>query len=102
MSGLLLLLGGVALLFYPFVVIADLMSLAGHRDGAETQSLAVMHTLIYSTLAYPVVYVLCVVLTRLAVSRRHNAISIVTSAFPMIYVTLIVDFFFRANSHSRH
>lgn len=102
-SALLLLLGALALFIYPFVAIADLMSLAGRADGKETQqSLGVMHTLIYSTLAYPAVYVLCAILTFLAASRQHSAVSIVISAFPIIYVASVIKFFFWASSHMRH
>jgi|GEM_PF-5084253 len=57
-SKTLLLLGGVALVFYPFALLANLMTLAGHRTGNEPMiAMAVVYVFLAMTTIYPAVYV---------------------------------------------
>jgi hypothetical protein len=52
--------GALPLLIYPCCVVADVMSLAGHRSGDEPLvSVLVVLSFLYDNLAYPVVYLVC-------------------------------------------
>jgi hypothetical protein len=84
-------LARVLLLFlYPFVLLADLMSLAGESSGrVSMMQTVVMYAFIFGTLAYPVVYLICYVIWR---DRRNSGreASTLVCAFPLAYLLVPV------------
>lgn len=80
--------GGLPLLVYPAVLLAGIMSLAGHRTGEESSLLVVISsTALLSSLLYPMVYVPCLLL---AISRlRHGGSPSLPSLAPLVYLAAV-------------
>jgi hypothetical protein len=86
----LLVLGGIPLLIYPSVLLASLMSLAGHRSGNEPVSLMiVVYSFLLGSLAYPVVYIVCVIYALGQAGTRERA-ALWFAAGPLGYLLLLV------------
>ena len=69
----------VPLLFYPFLVIANLMSLAAGNAGVGALAFVVSQAFLWTTTLYPVVLVACFVVFRL---RKR----MVWAAMPLYYL----------------
>lgn len=72
---------------YPFVLMADLMSIAG--EPSHGQSMSMMHIVlgnlfVYGTMAYPVVYLTCYIIWRARRSFGRGTSALVCS-IPLIY-----------------
>ena len=72
LSALLLSLGALPLFIYPFVALADFMSLAGQPSGHDSpQSIHAAKVFIYSTLAYPLVLLASFLVTKNSTKRGY-------------------------------
>lgn len=82
-----LIIGGVGLLPYPFLMIANIMQIAGVRSGDEGALLMfVVYAFVIVSSLYPVTYVACLILA--IVRRRQGNLRI--SAVPLFHLLLIV------------
>lgn len=84
--------GGLPLLVYPFIFLAGIMSLAGHRSGTEPPILVAVSMLaLLSSILYPLVYVPCLimVLARLRAGTKR----ILFSLAPLVYLVLVAMLF---------
>ena len=88
-------LGGVPLLIYPFVLLADVMSLAAPKSGKHSTLLTVVsRAFLWTSLAYPIVYMLCVSQTRLMLKKMQEEAALGFSVVPLGYLVLVVVLFF--------
>ena len=88
---LLLVVGALPLLVYPPVLLANLMSLGGHRTGNESPGVSlVTYSFLLGSTAYPAVYVfsLLLVIARIRENRAKAALGY--SIAPMFYFGLLV------------
>ncbi len=92
-------------LIYPFLLLADVMSLAGQPSpssnaAATTQKIAA-RTFMYSSLAYPLVYIPCVVAWNMLKNANREDAARKVSAIPLFYlIILLVELAVWANSRS--
>ena len=85
-------MGGLPLLAYPFVALASLMSLAGHRTEEESTALMMAATAAQvSSLLYPGVYCLAVFLV--FTQFRGTLKELICSAIPLVYLLFVVALF---------
>jgi hypothetical protein len=85
-----LVLGDLPLLLYPFVVIAGVMSLAGHVSGDEPLLLlAVARSFIWGSLAYPAVYIPCLVVA-CALKQNRKKAALRFSVAPVLYLLALI------------
>jgi hypothetical protein len=88
-------LGALPLLVYPFVLLADVMSLAAPKSGKHSTLLSVVsRAFLWTSLAYPIVYMLCVSQARLMLKKTHEEAALVFSVVRLGYLALIVVLFF--------
>lgn len=81
---LILLLGALPLLVYPFVLLAGAMSLGGHRTGNEPfVVILAVYAVLVASLAYPLVYGACVVGTVMKTRRDQSTAALYFSLSPM-------------------
>ena len=84
-------LGGLPLLLYPFVLLAGIMSLAGHSSGDEPALLvAVVNSFLWGSLVYPAVYVPCWALARSALKANKEKVALRVSMAPLFYLGILV------------
>lgn len=92
---ILLIVGAAPLLIYPFILLANVMSLAGTKSSTPVpflQNLAATSFLWVSTL-YPVAYAICAI-AAVACSRSGNgSMALTLSAAPLAYLGLCVLLF---------
>ena len=82
----LLLLGGLPLLSYPFVVLASLMGLASRTTINVHWFYRLMNkSFLWGTLAYPLVYIPCYWLAR----GTKDSSSLAYAALPLIFLALL-------------
>lgn len=87
---LLLVLGALPLLCYPFVLLANLMTLAGHRSGHESLGLMVaVYAFLIGSTAYPLVYFLCFGFVIVRLKEKKVRAAIRYSAAPLLYIALL-------------
>jgi hypothetical protein len=85
-----LLLGALPLLVYPFVVLANVMSLAGERSGNEPPLLMlVVYSFLLGSLAYPAVYVPCALLAVARVKKNDDNTAFWYVVGPLGYLLLL-------------
>jgi hypothetical protein len=83
-------LGALPLLLYPFVVLANLMSLAGHRNGTESKLLiTVVYAFLFGSLAYPLVYLVCRALSIGSMRRPDENAPVRFAAAPLAYLAFL-------------
>jgi|SRR5215471_1856108 len=84
-------LGALPLLLYPFVLLADIMSLCSDqwRDVPVVQS-AVALSFLLGSLAYPVVYLLCLVFTCIILKKDKEKVVFCSSVVPLAYVAVLI------------
>ena len=86
----LLLLGGLPLLSYPFVVLASLMGLASRTTINVHWFYRLMNkSFLWGTLAYPLVYIPCYWLAR----GTKDSSSLAYAALPLIFLALLYPCF---------
>jgi mannitol-specific phosphotransferase system IIBC component len=79
-------LGGIPLLLYPFVLLADIMSIAGERTGNENVFLIIIVGLfLFLSSSYPISYSVCLVLY-----LKNKNRCIWAPIFPLIHVVVVV------------
>ncbi|MEE1981489.1 hypothetical protein [Shewanella xiamenensis] len=82
----LLLLGGLPLLSYPFVVLASLMGLASRTTINVHWFYRLMNkSFLWGTLAYPLVYIPCYWLAR----SENSSLSLGYAALPLLFLALL-------------
>ena len=80
----------IPLLIYPFVVVANLMTIAGNQNGSELIThLVVVYTFIALTFLYPVIYVVC--LLTFVLTRQTNK-KLLLAKIPLGYILLCLCF----------
>ena len=84
-----LVLGALPLLVYPGILVAGVMSLAGHRTGNEPAlQMAIAQTFLWGTIAYPLVYFPCLVFALVMRKRRERA-ALRASTIPFQFLALL-------------
>jgi hypothetical protein len=88
--GCFLVLGALPLFIYPFVLLANIMGLAGQRSGSESFFLTLISYAFYiATTAYPLVYLFCVGSAIVAARKKSNA-ALGFAFAPIGYLLLLV------------
>ncbi|WP_166239694.1 hypothetical protein [Paenibacillus turpanensis] len=86
LSLLLLIAGGLPLILYPFVMIANIMSLAGERSGNESMLLLlVVYAFIFLSSTYVITYLISVILY---IKKKSSRLKM--AAIPLIHLALVV------------
>ncbi len=89
-TGFFLFLGALPLVIYPFVLLANVMGLAGHRSGNEPFALVLLSYAFYlGTTAYPVVYLVCAGFAIVGAIRKGK-IALGFAFAPIGYLLLLV------------
>ncbi|ABM26546.1 MULTISPECIES: hypothetical protein [Shewanella] len=86
-SWVLLLLGGLPLLIYPFVVFANLMLLAGHKSTYKPPlfNRLMNQGFIWGSFIYPAIYI---PLYKIAIQLQSNQ-TLIYAALPVAYLALL-------------
>jgi len=93
MARTLITLGWLPMVIYPFVALADLMSLAGDTRGSVGLSKLTLITakiFLYGSLAYPLVFFPCRDLAKRSLNSGHEQDAVKISAIPVLYVLVMV------------
>lgn len=86
-----LVLAGLLLLLYPFVLMADVMGLAAIKPGTPwTWDLVFALCLYWGTLIYPVVYVVCLILVVIMRVKEKEEAIFIFSVMPLFYLIVII------------
>ncbi|MDY0168588.1 MAG: hypothetical protein RBS80_18715 [Thermoguttaceae bacterium] len=89
--GALLFLGALPLLIYPFVLLASVMSLAGHRSGNEPALLVlVIKSFLLGSIAYPLVYLVCLALAVAKAAKNGCTVALWYGLGPLVYLLFLV------------
>ncbi len=86
---------GIPLIVYPFVLLANVMSLAGHQSAEPCPPalLVASQGFLWSSTLYPVVYVVCA-RTALAMSRKmKTGLALLLALLPIVYLGIVAAFF---------
>jgi hypothetical protein len=90
-----LVLGGLPLLVYPFVLLADVMSLAAQRSGKDPLLLTILsRSFQLGSLIYPLVYLPCLAAAIFRLKAHNQRGAVVISAIPVILLILLAILFF--------
>jgi len=90
-----LVIGALPLVAYPFVLLADVMSLAAQQSGKDPALLTIFSRAFqWTSLAYPVVYVPCAVVALVMLKKMHEKAALGFSLAPMVYVGIVIVLFF--------
>jgi hypothetical protein len=85
-----LVLGGLPLVIYPVLLVAGIMSLAGHRTGDEPLLLmAVSYAFLIGSLSYPIVYVCCLVIAVWMGTRGDQRGMLRSSIAPLAFIAVL-------------
>ncbi len=86
LNTIIIVLGGIPLLLYPFVIIADLMTIAGVWSGDESIFLIIIvYLFLFLTSSYLITYIICL----LYYLRRKNGKLVITS-LPLIQIMFVI------------
>lgn len=86
-----LIFGALPLLVYPFLVIANIMSFAASHTNAEPFGLTlVVNLFLFSSTAYPVVYIICAVFAIIQIRKDKGKSAFSYGIVPIIYLVLLV------------
>jgi hypothetical protein len=84
---LLLVFAAVPLLIYPFVLLANVMSLAGTRTGSEpVGQVLVSYAFLFASTAYPLAYLLCLIFSIVAMKTGREQAGLYWSLGPFVYL----------------
>jgi hypothetical protein len=93
-------LGGVLLLIYPFVLVADVMSLGAEPTPASHPPAFLLkligYSFLYGTMAYPAVYIPCYLLSDKETKRSHDKAALYWSVAPILYLVVLFGVFVAA------
>ncbi len=93
-SILLLIIGGLPLLAYPFIVISNIMLYSGLLHGTDPAGqLIVDYLLIISTSIYPLVYGLCLYFAVVRMKRGKKRRALNMSIYPIGYIAILIILF---------
>jgi len=85
-----LILGGLPLIIYPFILLADVMSLAAPRSSGDRKLLSfVSRAFQIASLLYPAVYVGCVRLALGSQRAGREWLAVAASALPLLYLVMV-------------
>lgn len=88
---LLLVFAAVPLLIYPFVLLANVMSLAGTRSGSEPMGqVLVSYAFLFTSTLYPLAYLICAILSVAAMKRGRERAGLYWGIGPIAYLLGIV------------
>lgn len=89
---ILLIVGGVPLLIYPFILLANVMSLAGTKSSTPVPLMQTLiaNAFLWSSTLYPLVYIGCGIAAIVCASGGHSAAAFKLSVVPLLYVVLCV------------
>jgi hypothetical protein len=92
---ILLILAGLPLALYPFIFLANIMSMAGHPSPDPTPLVLRLtaNAFLWSSMLYPVVYIGCVVLAIALSAAGSTSTAEKMSLLPLLYLALVVAFF---------
>ncbi|MDO5610284.1 MAG: hypothetical protein Q4G62_05840 [Pseudomonadota bacterium] len=94
-SYLLLALGSLPLLVYPFVLLAGVMSLAGHRsDDTPLLLIVITYAFLVSSIAYPAIYLWGLIMAVKNLGRGRSKAAVVMSAAPLWYLLAVIVLYF--------
>lgn len=86
LSIIFLVIGGLALLPYPFLMIGNIMQIAGVRSGGESALLLfVVFAFVIVSSLYLITYLVCLIL---AIVKRKQGILLI-SAIPLFHLLLV-------------
>ncbi|HEX2951059.1 MAG TPA: hypothetical protein VHV83_16055 [Armatimonadota bacterium] len=83
-STILFIIGGIPLLIYPFVLLANMMSLAGPWTGEHVLLIIVVLVFIAVSSAYPLTYFLC-----LGYFKRRSK-KVIISLVPILHIVVTI------------
>jgi hypothetical protein len=89
-----LIIEGTPLLIYPFVLLANVMTLAGYRTGEE--SILFVSTIVLFmifTTSYPLTYILCWIFYFKKSSRGYNRTRVLVIPLLHITISIMVGYF---------
>lgn len=87
-------LGALPLGIYPFLIVGNIMSLAGHRTGNEPALLiAISSAFLWGSLVYPAVYLPCTVISYLMAKAHWAWTSFVVSLISVVYLFILAGLF---------
>ena len=92
---ILLIVGALPLLIYPFILLANVMSLAATKTSTPVRPLQNLTStaFLWSSTAYPIVFVVCL-LAAIASSRSaHGTAALMFAIVPLAYLALCVLLF---------
>jgi len=97
LSILLLTLAGIPIVLYPIVLLAGVMSLAGHQPKKQSHSLKI-HAIFFKifillTLLYPIPLMAGIKLTK-KVAAENSENELLYAASPLAYLLVIILFYF--------
>ncbi len=86
-----LVLGGLLLLLYPFVLLADVMGLGGGQNGITslTWETVTIYIFYYGTLAYPLVYIPCLILAVVMGRKEKDGLALLFSVMPLLFLLVV-------------
>lgn len=93
-TAVLLVVGGLPLVIYPFVFFANMMSLAAETTGREPLlEKLVARAFLWSSLLYPLVYLWFRKAAQRKLKRGDDRAACIQSALPLAYLALVLLFF---------
>jgi len=91
-----LILGGLPLMIYPFLLVANVMSLAGN-PSSEPVSLVVQlasQGFLWGSTLYPLVYIPCALIAVLCSFGESDHIAVRFAFMPILYLGAVIACFF--------
>lgn len=86
-------LAGLPLLVYPFLLLANVMSLAGERTPGDGKAWLASRLFLWSSTAYPLVFMACFALAWAAQGRGDGKRALALSVLPLAYLLLVALLF---------
>lgn len=86
---ILFIVGGITLIIYPFVLLANIMQLAAGSSNESTFMRIIVNLFIFSSSTYLFTYIVCLI-TYLIKKNKNNLISII----PIIQIVVTVILFY--------
>jgi fumarate reductase subunit D len=76
---------------YPFIVVANIMSLGGEQSADRTFFRSIVSDgFLFGSLVYPLVYVICLILTPLMLAKQSADTALQLSIAPLGYLLIVV------------
>jgi hypothetical protein len=87
-----LILGGLPLMIYPFLLVANIMSLAGN-PSSDPASLVVQlasQGFLWGSTLYPLVYILCALIAVVCSFGESDHIAVRFALIPIVYLAAVI------------